>query len=350
MRIDRRGLLAGAAGLGAASAGLGLAAPALAQSLTRVRFMMDWAWQGPQAFVLLALHKGYFREEGIDFQPDRGRGSGAVPVEIAGGNYPMGYADINPAIRFVADRPETGIQAVGVFAHNNALVEVGRADSGIHTPQDLEGKTLAAPEVDAGRQLFPAFAKVNNIDVSRVTWMSVTPDLREPMLVQNRAHGITGFITSTGPSLERLGLSNAQQRNFRYRDFGVPFYSSSVLTTRRFADENPAIVRGVLRAMVRGYRDAIANPAEAMASLARHEQLTDVPVETGRWALTIRELIDTPAVRANGLAGVDMARMQTSITMVEEAFGLAPRLRAADFYRGEFMPQGADSRVFPVSA
>ncbi len=349
MRIDRRRVLAGAAGLTAAS-GLGLSAPALAQSQTRVRFMMDWAWQGPQSFVLLALQKGYFREEGIDFQPDRGRGSGAVPVEIAGGNYPMGFADINPTIRFVSERPETGIQAVGVFAHNNALVVVVRADSGINTPKDLEGKTLAAPEVDAGRQLFPAFAKVNNIDASKVNFLSVTADLREPMLFQRRADGITGFITSTGPSLERLGMSQAQQRNFRYRDFGVPFYSSSVLTSKAYADQNPAVVRGVLKAMVRGYRDAIANPDEAIAALARHEQLTDVPTERGRWLLTIAELIDTPAVRAQGLAGIDMARMQRSIVMVEEAFGRTPRLQAADLYRGEFMPQGAESRVFPVSS
>ncbi len=180
--------------------------------------------------------------------------------------------------------------------------------------------------------------------------MNVTADLREPMLVQRRADGITGFITSTVPSLERLGLPVAQQRNFRYRDHGVPFYSSSVLTSKRFADENPQIVRGVLRAMVRGYRDAIASPDEAIEALARHEQLTDRAVERGRWVMTIQELIDTPAVRQGGLAAVDMARMQTAVTMVEEAFNLTPRLRAADVYRGEFMPQGAESRIFPGSA
>jgi NitT/TauT family transport system substrate-binding protein len=343
MSVSRRHLMLGAAG---AAAAMGLPAPAITQTLPRVRFMMDWAWQGPQSFALVAQQKGYFREAGVEVQLDRGRGSGAVPVELAGGAYQMGYADINPMIRFVAERPETGVQALAILAHANALTCVVRADGPIRTPKDLEGRTLAAPEVDAGRQLFPAFAKANGIDASRVTWMTVTPDLREPMLVQRRADGITGFITSTGPSLARLGMAMDQQRNFRYREFGVPFYSSSIMTTRRFADENPAAVRGVVRALIRGYRDAIRNPDEAMTFLQRHEALTDVAVERGRWQMTIDELINTPEVRSGGLGNVDMARLQRSIVMVEESFNMTPRLQASAVYRPEFLPPREEMMVF----
>lgn len=335
MRISRRTVLASAAAMGAAAA---FPTPALTQTLTRVRFMMDWAWQGPQAFAALARDKGYFREEGVDIVLDRGRGSGVVPVELAGGNYQMGYADLSPMVRFVAERPDTGIQAVAVLAHNNALSATVRADSAIRTPKDLEGKTLAAPEVDAGRQLFPAFAKAAGFDASKITWMTVTPDLREPMLVQRRADGVTGFVTSTAPSLARLGLAVEQQRIFRYREFGVDFYSSAIMTTRRFAQENPAAVRGVVRAMIRGFRDAIANHDEAMAALQRQEPLTDVPVERARWVFNIQELLDTPQVRANGIA-VDMARLQRTIVMVEEAFGRTPSLQASAVYTPEFLPR-----------
>jgi NitT/TauT family transport system substrate-binding protein len=339
----RRKLLAGAAGLGAAAA---LGAPAIAQAPVRVRIMMDWAWQGPHAFALCALYKGYFREEGVDVQLERGFGSGRVPVELAGGAYQMGVADINPAIRFVAERPQTGILGVGMLFHASPLACVVRADGPIRTPKDLEGRTLAAPEVDAGRQLFPAFARANGIDVARVTFQTVSGELREPMLVQRRVDGITGFLTTSVPALTALGLGPEAQRTFRYRDHGTPFYSNAVLTTRAFAQANPAAVKGVVRAMFRGMRDGVRNPAEAMDLLKRHEPLTDVPVERARWELTIRELIDTPEVRAGGLGNMDMPRLQRTIEMVEESYNLPKRLQASDVYSADFLPRREDGMVF----
>jgi NitT/TauT family transport system substrate-binding protein len=339
----RRSLLAGAAGLGAAAA---LGAPAIAQAPTRVRVMMDWAWQGPQAFALVALYKGYFREEGVDIQLERGFGSGRVPVELAGGNYQMGFADINPMIRFLAERPQTGVMGVGMIYHASALVAVVRADGPIRTPKDFEGRTLAAPEVDAGRQLFPAFARANGIDASKVTFQTVAPELREPMLAQRRVDGITGFITSTQPTLVTLGMPLEQQRTFRYRDHGTPFYSSTIQTTRAFAQANPNAVKGVVRALFRGTRDAVQNPAEAIDFLKRHEALTDVPVELGRWQLCIRELIDTPEVRSGGLGNMDMPRLQRTIEMVEESYNLPKRLQASDVYSADFLPRREDGMVF----
>ena len=62
-----------------------LAAPLVARAQApRLRFTLDWAFQAPNAFALLARDKGYFRDAGIDVQIDRGQGSGGVPVALAG--------------------------------------------------------------------------------------------------------------------------------------------------------------------------------------------------------------------------------------------------------------------------
>jgi NitT/TauT family transport system substrate-binding protein len=343
MPLNRRQLITRAAALAAVP---GLATPAIAQAPVRVRLMMDWAWQAGQSFALVAFYRGFFREEGIDIQLDRGFGSGRVPVEIAGGNYQMGFGDFGAAVRFVGQRPETGIFSCGIMFHSAAHAVVVRADSAIRAPRDLEGKTLAAPEVDAGRQMFPAFARANGIDVSKVNFQTVSGELREPMLAQRRVDGITGFLNTSQVALERLGLPAAQQRAFRYREFGVPLYASCLLTTRRFAEQNPAAVRGVTRAMFRGLAAAVRNPDETIATLARHEPLTDVPLERGRWDVTLRELIDTPEVRAGGLNNVDMARVQQSIAFVEDSFGMPRRLTARDMYATDFLPPREDGMLF----
>jgi NitT/TauT family transport system substrate-binding protein len=321
--------------IAAAATAIALALPAKA---TDVNFMMDWAWQGPQAFALVARNSGCFTDAGVNITLDRGFGSGRVPVELASGTYDMGVADINPTIKFRAENPDSDIIAVGILLTKSPLVAVVKADSGIEEPKDLEGKTLAAPDFDAGRQLFPIFAKATGIDESTVNWISVTPELREPMLVQGQADGVTGFITSSVPSIARLGVPVEEQRVFRYSDFGVELYSTAILTTRAFADENPEAVRSVVACLIEGFRQTESDPDMAIAQLVDHEPLTDVATETTRLGMTLDEQVRIPEVRENGISYVDMDRLQRTIVEVEAAYGLEPTLRAEDLYTPEFLP------------
>jgi NitT/TauT family transport system substrate-binding protein len=324
------------AGLAAAAAlAAGLAAPAQA---TDVKFMMDWAWQGPQAFALVARNTGCFQKGGVNITLDRGFGSGRTPVELAAGTYQMGLADINPTIKFRAENAASDIVAVGILLTRASLVAVVKADGPIKTPKDFEGRTLAAPEFDAGRQLFPVFAEATGIDASKVKWVSVTPELREPMLVQGQADGVTGFITSSVPSLARLGLPVEKQRVFRYADFGAELYSTAILTTKAFAEKNPEAVKTVVACLIEGFRLSEKNPQGAIDALAAHEPLTDKPVELGRWQMTLDEQVRIPEVKEKGISHVDMERLQRTIMAVERAYNLPHRLKAEDVFLPQFLP------------
>jgi NitT/TauT family transport system substrate-binding protein len=174
-----------------------------------------------------------------------------------------------------------------------------------------------------------------------VSWMSVTPELREPMLAQGRAQGITGFITSSVPSLERIGFGSERMRIFKYRDFGLPFASSSILTTRKFIDENPKAVAGVVQALMRGMQDTVKDQAAAIKALKAHEPLTDEAVERVRLKMAIDELVMTEHVKKNGLSSIPAARFQESIELIEEAFNMPKKLKTADVYDDRFLPAAA---------
>lgn len=338
-RLPRRAALIGAGALP-------LAAPGLARAqAARLRLTLDWAFQSPNAFALVAREKGYFREANIDVQIDRGQGSGGVPPALISGSHDMGYADINPAIRFVAQNPDAGLICVAVLHDRAPLCAIVRADGPIREPKDLEGKRLAAPDFDAGRQLFPAFARAAGVDASKVTFISVAPALREPMLVRREADGITGFVTTSALALRGIGMDLPAQRTMMYYDHGLNLYGGAILTTRAYAQRNPAVVRGAVSALIRGFRDTINDPQGMIRTLRQVEPLTDATLELARHELNMERVVITPHVRANGISAVDMGRMQTGIQAVEGAFNLPQRVQASAFYTEEFLPPADQRRI-----
>ncbi|QYU67209.1 ABC transporter substrate-binding protein [Leptolyngbya sp. 15MV] len=297
---------------------------------------------GASAFAIAAWRRGFFREEGIDARVNRGFGSGRVPVDIGAGTYDMGFGDFSSMARFAAENPQVGMVCVLMVFDGLPLVAVARGDGPIRTPKDLEGRHLAAPEGDAGRQMFPVFADFAGFDHRTVRWTSVSPELREPMLVRNQVEAITGFVSSTVISLKGLGLPPERQVIMRYRDAGVPLYSNCVMTTRRYAEQNPEIVRGVVRAITRGTRFMVDNPAAAAASVKEAEPLVDLALETERAEVVTREMIMTDHVRRHGLSVIDRARMAQGIEILARVQNFPRRPTPEELYTDAFLPAAAD--------
>ena len=63
------------AGLTATAAAL---TPLAAQAqATKIKMVLNWKYEGPQAWFFIAQDKGYFKAEGLDVEIDQGDGSAA---------------------------------------------------------------------------------------------------------------------------------------------------------------------------------------------------------------------------------------------------------------------------------
>src|SRR5262245_53834944 len=188
MRKTRAGFLAGAIGL------MVLSGPAGAQE--KVRFVLDWAFQGQQAMFTVPVDDGTYQRHGLAVTVDRGVGSGDSVAKIASGAYDIALADLYSMVRFNGQNPDRPLIAVMLVHDKSALAVETKSNSGINAPKDLNGKTLAAPVGDASRQLFPLFAEINGVDQNSIKWVNVSPELRETMLIRGEAQAVTGHITT----------------------------------------------------------------------------------------------------------------------------------------------------------
>jgi NitT/TauT family transport system substrate-binding protein len=86
--------------------------------------------------------------------------------------------------------------------------------------------------------MFPILARANGLDPSAVTWINVTPQLRETLLVRGQTDATTALITDLA-GLERLGITTDDLNIMRYSDFGVRLYGHCLLTTPELAAPVP---------------------------------------------------------------------------------------------------------------
>ncbi len=340
-QIQRRSLIAAVALL---------TAPALALADTPIKFQLDWRFEGPAALFLASGAKGYYKAAGLDVTIDAGNGSGGTVTRVASGTYDMGFADLAALMEFHANNPDAANKPVAIMmVYNNTPAAVlTLKKNGITKPADLNGKKLGAPVFDAGRRGFPVFAKANNIN--SVTWTSMDPPLRETMLVRGDIDAITGFSFTSQLNLEARGVKPEDIVVLPFSEHGVKLYGNVIIASPKLLKENPAAVKAFLSAFVKGAKDVMAKPDEAIATVKARDGIIDVALETRRLKMAIDSVVASPDARAEGFGQAVPGRLALMASQVSDAFNTKTRVDPGAVWNASYLPTKAELNVLPPAA
>jgi NitT/TauT family transport system substrate-binding protein len=324
---------------------LGLATNAAAAEIP-VKVTLDGSLDGASAPFLVAADRGYYRFAGLDVTVDAaGAPAQDVIARVASGAYDFGLADINSLIKYRDQNPASSMKAVFMVFNKPAYAIIARKSRGIAKPKDLEGKKLGAPASDPTNAQWPLFAKLNDIDISKVAIENVALPVREPILAAGQVDAVTGSSFTTFINLKDRGVPVDDLVLLPMANYGLQLYGDAIIVNPKFASDNPEAVKGFLQAFLRGMKETIRDPAHAIDSVVKRNDAAKKDLELERLRMAIRDNIVTPEVKANGLGGVDPARLANAIDQIGLTYKFKAPFDSATIFDPTFLPPPVERKV-----
>ena len=161
---------------------------------------------------------------------------------VVGGSADFSFGgSTTPALAaIIAGSPLVFTQFVVYEPRTTAII--AKDDSGINKIADLVGKSVAVNRSGLGEFLLVAALEKNGIDRSAVKFVYLNPPDAAPALASGKVDAWS--MWSPGVDIARLEYK-AHDIFLEERDLEFQIDYSSYLTTRKFATDNPALVRAV---------------------------------------------------------------------------------------------------------
>jgi len=316
-----------------------------AQAQTGIKLSLDERLEGPAALFLLPQDRGYYRSEGLDVTIEEGASALDPITRVASGGYELGFADINALIRYRDQNPAAPLKAVFMLFNKPPFAIVGRKSRGISDPKSLEDKKLGGSPAGATYDLWPLFAKLNDVDAAKVAVEKIGIPVRAPMLAAGQLDAVLGYSFRVYVDLKERGVPADDVVLLPMANYGLKLYGGAIIANSKFAAEKPDAVAGFLRAFLKGLKDTIKNPSAAVDSVVKREDLGKKEVELERLRMAIRDNIVTPEVRANGLGAIDGARLTEAINQIALTYAFKAKPKASDIFDPAFLPAAADRKL-----
>ncbi|WP_315728957.1 MULTISPECIES: NrtA/SsuA/CpmA family ABC transporter substrate-binding protein [unclassified Bradyrhizobium] len=161
---------------------------------------------------------------------------------VTGGTADFSFGgSTTPALAaIIAGSPLVFTQFVVYEPRTTAII--ARDDSGINKVEDLVGKSVAVNRSGLGEFLLVAALEKHKVDRSKVKFVYLNPPDAAPALASGKVDAWS--MWSPGVDIARLDYK-AHDIFLEGRDLEFQIDYTSYLTTRKFATENPALVRAV---------------------------------------------------------------------------------------------------------
>ncbi len=306
-----------------------------------ITFSLDFIVLGRHAPWYVALDKGYYKEEGLNVKIIPSQGTAQAMQFVESGLANIGLIDV---LGLVLGRAAGATIKMVAVNYQKSPYAVFSLDPGANVTKvdDLKGLEMGSQAGSYVPNIIKGFMKMNGVDPNALKVINVAPAAKATMLLSGQLKSIEFFVMSK-PGLERE-VKGATVKTFLLADHGLVLYSNGIGAKEEYLKKNPQIVRGFVKASLRGWKDALANPSDAADRQLKYTKGLDRNVIIAELAI-LKDLAVVPDTQKNGLGWFSPAKMKTSLEFVLtnlDVAGTPPKLE--DLYATGFLPEPA---IFP---
>jgi NitT/TauT family transport system substrate-binding protein len=258
-------LCAGCAGGGSAPRGEQENSTA-ARELIPVKLMLNWYPEAEHGGYYAALVNGYYRDAGLDVSIVPGGPNAPVVVQTARGAVEFGVTN---ADRIIMARAEGAlIQGLMAPLQTSPRCVLVHESSGIESLAELRDVTLMMRRENAWAQFLISNLKLENVDIAPNS-AGLTAFLNDKRSAKQ------GYVISEPFVAKQKG---AAVRTLMVAELGFNPYTSVLTTGDKYASENPAVLRRMVSASIRGWKSYLNEPAQTNAHIHSLNPEMDVEI------------------------------------------------------------------------
>jgi putative hydroxymethylpyrimidine transport system substrate-binding protein len=229
-------------------------------AVQQVRIILDYLPNAVHTGLYQAKAAGYFRKEGLNVRIDAPTSSSDTLRLMAAGEF--GLVSL---LDFMSVRAKgEPLKIIMAIEQRPLAAIIALKKSGIERPRDLEGRlvgTTGTLSDDAGVKWM---VKHDGGDPAKVRLVNIGFSTAQEVIAGN-VDASFGFWTQEGVQVAAQQPATV----LRLSNYGVPPYPELIVFAREdYLAKEPDTVRKFLRAVVKGYDDAIAKPDAVCATMA----------------------------------------------------------------------------------
>ena len=301
----------------------------------KITFTLDFIALGRHAPWYVPIAKGYYKQEGLDVTVIPSKGTADAIKNVDAGVAQIGFIDVPSLVAGGGAAAAVKMVAVNYQKPPYCVFSLNPG-ANVTSPKDMVGLEFGSSTASFMPRIAMAFMKMHGLDSSTLRVVNIDGASRVPMLAARKVQSIDQFVMSE-PGIRRA-VKDGEAKCMLFGDHGLDIYSNGIGVREDFLQQNPEVVRGFIRAALRGWKDALSNPEEAAKLQVQYVKALDPALIVDELKI-LRRLAITPETEKQGLGTMNREKMQRSVDFMNNNVDIQGRkLTIDDIYRPGFLP------------